>query len=161
MGLGAFVGKFSLKLRIENFYKGFLPPYKWSFFSPANCFSPKMNFTSWCFIAWPIFNLHREGIHVTGSCKDLYVREINTLGRPHHYLAPLPIFLCWTFLFFLFSPGSLCVGHLGFFCPRWVGTTNTSPPSPHTTMGSDTSCWGDKHLGELPWIINITYRDTL
>ena len=22
-------------------------------------------------------------------------------------------------------------------------------------------CWGDKHLGELPWVINITYRDTL
>ena len=80
---------------------------------------------------------------------------------PHHYLAPLTIFICWAFLFFFFSPGSLCVGHLGFFCPRWVGTTNTSPPSPHTTMSSDTTCWGDKHLGELPWIINITYRDTL
>ena len=53
----------------------------------------------------------------------------------HHYLAPLAIFLCWTFFFsfFFFSPGSLCVDHLGFLCPRWVGTMNTSPPSPHTT----------------------------
>ena len=80
---------------------------------------------------------------------------------PHHYLAPLAIFICWVFLFFHFSPGSLCVGHLGFLCPCWVGTMNTSPLSPHTTMSSDTTCWGDKHLGELPWVINITYRDTL
>ena len=50
---------------------------------------------------------------------------------------PLAIFFCWAFLFFLFSLGSLCVGHLGFLCPRWVGTMNTSPPSPHTTMGFD------------------------
>ena len=59
---------------------------------------------------------------------------------PHHYLAPLAIFLYWAFLFFLFSPRSLCVGHLGFLCPRWVGTMNTSPPSPHTIMGSNTTC---------------------
>ena len=51
---------------------------------------------------------------------------------PHHYLAPLAIFLCWAFLFFLFSPGSLCVGHLGFLCPLWIGTMNTSPHSLHT-----------------------------
>ena len=68
---------------------------------------------------------------------------------PHHYLAPLAIFLYWVFFFFIFlfflfflffNPGSLCVGHLGFLCPHWVGTMNTSPPSPHTTMGSDTTC---------------------
>ena len=68
----------------------------------------------------------------------------------HHYLAPLAIFLCWvSFLLFFSSLGSLCVGRLGFICPRWVGTMNISPPSPHTTMSSDTTCWGDKHLGEL------------
>ena len=62
---------------------------------------------------------------------------------------------------FFSSPRSLCVGRLGFFFPGWVGTMNTSPPSPHTTMGSDITCRGDKHLGELPWVINITYRDTI
>ena len=36
--------------------------------------------------------------------------------------------------FFLFSsPGFLCVGRLGFLCPRWVRTMNTSLPSPHIT----------------------------
>ena len=85
------------------------------------------------------------------------------MGTSHHYyLAPLAIFLCWAFFFFFFlsSLGSLCVGRLGFLYPCLVWTTNTSPPSPHTTMSSDTTCWGDKHLGELPWVINITYRDT-
>ena len=68
----------------------------------------------------------------------------------HHYFAPLAIFICWAFFFsFSSSPRSLCVGRLGFLCPRWVGTMNTSPPSPHTTMGFDTTCRGDKHLGEL------------
>ena len=66
----------------------------------------------------------------------------------HHYLAPLAIFLCWG-IFFFFSPRSLCVGRLSFFCPCWVGTMNTSPPSPHTTMHSDTTCWGDKYLRKL------------
>ena len=80
---------------------------------------------------------------------------------PHHYLAPLAIFLCWTFLFFLFSPGSLCVGHLGFLYTHWVGTINTSPPSPHTTWLWYHLLGRDKHLGGLPWVINITYKDTL
>ena len=68
---------------------------------------------------------------------------------------------CWAFLFFLFSPGSLCVGHLGFLYPRWVGTINTSPPSPHTTWLWYHLLGRDKHLGGLPWVINITYKDTL
>ena len=68
----------------------------------------------------------------------------------HHYLVPLAIFFCWVFFFFFPSPGSFCVGLLGFLYPRWVGTMNTSPPLPHTTMGFDITCWGDKHLGELP-----------
>ena len=42
---------------------------------------------------------------------------------PHHYLAPLVIFLCWaSFSFFLFFFLLLdlcaCVGRLGFLCPR-------------------------------------------
>ena len=52
---------------------------------------------------------------------------------PHHYLALLAIFLCWAFFFFSPSLGSLCVGRLGFLCPCWVGTMNTSPLSPYTT----------------------------
>ena len=80
---------------------------------------------------------------------------------PHHYFAPLAIFICWVFFFFFPSPGSFCVDRLGFLCPRWIGTMNTSPPLPHTSMGSDTTCRGDKHLGKLPWVINITYKDTL
>ena len=46
----------------------------------------------------------------------------------YYYLAPFAIY------FF-----SLCVGHLGFLCLCWVGTINTSPPSPHTTMSFNTS----------------------
>ena len=75
---------------------------------------------------------------------------------PHCYLAPLVTFICWAF-----SPRSLCVGRLGLLCPYWAGTMNTSPPSLHTTMGSDTICWRDKNLEKATWINNITYRDTL
>ena len=53
------------------------------------------------------------------------------------------------FSFSFFSPGSLCVGHLGFLCPRWVGTMNTSPLLPHTTMDFDTTCWGINILGSF------------
>ena len=116
------------------------------------------------------FSLHQRVIHgsrvrhsweprvnpARTSMGTLYVHVHENL-TPHHYLAPLAIFLCWAFFFFFFlffflfsSPGSLCVGHLGFLCPRWVRTMNSSPPSSHTTMGSDTTCWGNKHLGELP-----------
>ena len=41
------------------------------------------------------------------------------------------------------------------------GSSLTLLPLSHTTMGFDTTCWGDKHIGELFWKINITYWDTL
>ena len=107
------------------------------------------------------FSLHQRIIHESlirhpwephvnptrTSMGTLFVHVHGNLA-PHHYLAPLAIFLCWVFLLFS-SLGSLCVGHLGFLCPHWVGTMNTSSPSLHTTMGSDTTCREDKHLGEL------------
>ena len=101
------------------------------------------------------FSLHQRVIHgslirhqwepyvnpARTSMETPYVHVHRNLA-PHHYLTPLAIFLCWAFFLFS-SPGSLCVGHLGFLCPRWVGIMNTSLPSPHTTMGSDTTCWGE------------------
>ena len=42
--------------------------------------------------------------------------------------------------------------------PIVKGTSITLPPFPHTTTGSNTTCWGDKNLRELPWIINITWH---
>ena len=44
--------------------------------------------------------------------------------------------------------------HLGFLCPCWVGTINTSPPSPHTTMGSDTTCRANSTPGLKSMIVN-------
>ena len=80
------------------------------------------------------------------SCLGLfYPRWVETMNTS----PPLATFICWAFFFF-FPQGSLCVGCLGLFCPRWVGTMNTSTLSLHTTMSSDTTCWGDKYLGELP-----------
>ena len=79
------------------------------------------------------FSLHQRVIHgslvrhpweprvnpARTSMETLHVYAHGNLA-PHHYLAPLAIFLCWAFLFF-FSPGSLCVGHLGFLCtPPWA-----------------------------------------
>ena len=43
--------------------------------------------------------------------------------------------------------------------PTAKGTSITLPPLPYTTMGSDTICWGDNHLREFPWVIDIIYRD--
>ena len=103
----------------------------------------------------------------------------------HHYLAPLAIILlCWAFskivyigfmglLCAIYHPRSNCEGtrllHLwkGFKCTHPIPAPTTKgiwiilPPLAHTTMGSNTTCWGDKHLEKFSWIINITYRDTL
>ena len=108
------------------------------------------------------FSLHQHVIH--GSLvRHLWELRVNlactSMGTPHvhvhgnltlhHYFAPLAIFIYWVFFFFSPSLGSLCVGHLGFLCPRWIGTMNTSPPSPHTTMGSNTTCRGINILGSF------------
>ena len=45
--------------------------------------------------------------------------------------------------------------------PTAKGISITLPPLPHTTIGSNTTCWGDKYIGKFHWVINITYRDTL
>ena len=74
----------------------------------------------------------------------------------HNYLAPLAIFLFFYYfiIFYLFFSGSLCVCRLDFLCPRWVGTINTSPLSPHTTMGSDTTCRANSTAGLKSMIVN-------
>ena len=73
--------------------------------------------------------------HVNPARTSMGTLHVHVHGNltPHHYLAPLAIFLRWAFFSSIFfPPGSLCVGHLGFLSPHWVGTMNTSPPSPHT-----------------------------
>ena len=75
----------------------------------------------------------------------------------HHYLAPLAIFLlfvfvfvfCFFLFFYFFVLGSLCVGRLRLSLSPLEGTMNTSPPSPPTTMGSNTTCRGDNTLGSF------------
>ena len=82
-----------------------------------------------------ISSMHHPWVSRTPSMGTTCRPRMHIHGNlaPHHYLAPLAIFLCWAFLFFLFFLGSLFVGHLDFLCPRWVGTINTSPPSSHIT----------------------------
>ena len=71
------------------------------------------------------FSLHQCIIHgslvrhlweprVNPTCTSIGTPHVHVHGNltPHHYLAPLVIFLCWaSFSFFLFfsSPGSLCM----------------------------------------------------
>ena len=106
------------------------------------------------------FSLHQRIIHESLVCHSWEPRVNSartSMGTPHvhvhgnlashHYLAPLAIFICWAFFFS--SPRSLCVGRLGFFYPRWIGTMNTLPPSLHTTMSSNTTCWGINTLGNF------------
>ena len=91
---------------------------------------------------------------------ELFRLILSPLGRDYEHFTTISNIHLLDFFFFFFPQGSFCVGCLGLFCPRWVGTMNTSTLSLHTTMSSDTTCWGDKYLGELPWVINITYKDT-
>ena len=99
-------------------------------------------------------------------------------------LAPLAIILiCWVLFKIIF------VGFMGLLCsiyhvpastvkgpallhlqkgfkythliptPTAKGISITLPHLPYNTMRFDTTCWGYKHLGEILWIINITYKD--
>ena len=117
------------------------------------------------------FLLHQRVIHgsfvrhsweprVNPAHTSMGIPHVHVHGNlaSHHYLAPLAIFL---FFFFFFSRIFVCGDCLGFLCPRWVGIMNTSSPSLHTTMCSNTTFRGEKHLEKLHWVINITYRDTL
>ena len=81
---------------------------------------------------------------------ELFRLILSPLGRDYEHFTTISNIHLLDFFFFFFPQGSLCVGCLGLFCPRWVGTMNTSTLSLHTTMSSDTTCWGDKYLGELP-----------
>ena len=38
----------------------------------------------------------------------------------------------------------------------WNPLTNACPQ----TIGSNITCWGEKHLGETLWVVNITYKNT-
>ena len=81
---------------------------------------------------------------------------------PHHYLALLAIFLCWAFFFFSpFSRIFVC-GPFRFSLSLLGGDhEHLTTFTVHHQPSSNTTCWGDKYLGEFPWVINITYRDTV
>ena len=44
--------------------------------------------------------------------------------------------------------------HVRLPCTQWNSLMNTCP----LTIGSYNTCWLEKHLGEIYWIINTTYR---
>ena len=104
------------------------------------------------------FLLHQRVIHgsfvrhsweprVNPAHTSMGIPHVHVHGNlaSHHYLAPLAIYI----FFFL---RSLCVGCLGFLYPRWIGIMNTSSPSLHTTMGSNTTFRG----GKTPWKASLS-----
>ena len=80
----------------------------------------------------------------TSSMHHPWVSRTPSMGttcQPRTHIHGNPTCLCpWeprtTSLFSTISNIPL----LGFLCPYWVRTMNTSPHLPHTTMGSDTTC---------------------
>ena len=111
------------------------PPHVWVFASlwpsrPLYVGHEQILLTPLCLIG---FSLHQCIIHgslvrhpwephVNPACTFMGTPHVHVHGNlaPHHYLAPLVIF---------FFPRFLCVIHLGFLYPCWVGTMNSSQPS--------------------------------